>query len=110
MVALTQRDLPYLVLTEDPYLQAYRTDRVEPTSSALPGRDGDLICQQVSYEPMLTIAPGRAARRRRRRRRPRGGFIAIVVAVVGRDRRSAFGCSPARAAAGREREPLELET
>ena len=26
MVAILQRDLPYLVLTYDPYLQAYRTD------------------------------------------------------------------------------------
>ena len=28
MVAITQRDLPYIVLTYDPNLQAYRTDRI----------------------------------------------------------------------------------
>ena len=39
MVAMTQADLPYLVLTYDPNLQAYRTDRianVEPTCPAGP--------------------------------------------------------------------------
>ena len=58
MVALTQRDLPYLVLTYDPNLQAYRTDRVANVEPVCPETDGDIICEQVSYAPLLTIAPG----------------------------------------------------
>ncbi len=45
MIAISQRDLPYLVLTYDPNLQAYRTDRlsgVEPECPA--GPTGDIIC------------------------------------------------------------------
>ena len=36
MVAITQRDLPYLVLTYDPNLQAYRTDRVANVEPVCP--------------------------------------------------------------------------
>ncbi len=36
MVALTQRDLPYLVLTYDPNLEAYRTDRVANVKPVCP--------------------------------------------------------------------------
>ena len=36
LVGLTQRDLPYLVLTVDPILQAYRTDRVSGVTADLP--------------------------------------------------------------------------
>ena len=62
MVDITQRDLPYLVLTEDPNLQAYRTDRRQQRRADLPGSEtGDLFCEQISYEPLLTLAPGRAA-------------------------------------------------
>jgi len=58
MVALAQEDLPYLVITYDPELQAYRTDRVSGVERVCPsGEDGDLICAQVSYEPLLSIGP-----------------------------------------------------
>jgi peptide/nickel transport system substrate-binding protein len=104
MIALSQRDLPYLVLTEDPVLEAYRTDRVANVTHECPKPDGDAFCQQVSYDPLLTIEPASGG----------GGgggsgagiFIAIaVVAVAGigfvllRRRRGGGG-----------REPLELET
>ena len=36
MIALTQRDLPYLVLTYDPILQAYRTDRLANVEPVVP--------------------------------------------------------------------------
>ena len=36
MIAISQRDLPYLVLTYDPNLQAYRTDRIGNVSPACP--------------------------------------------------------------------------
>ncbi len=57
MVALTQEDVAYLVLTEDPNLQAYRTDRIQGIEPSCPSDGGDLICEQVSYEPLLTIEP-----------------------------------------------------
>jgi peptide/nickel transport system substrate-binding protein len=59
MVAITQRDLPYLVLTYDPNLEAYRTDRIANVEPVCPaGEDGDVFCDQVSYEPLLALAPG----------------------------------------------------
>ena len=70
MVAITQRDLPYIVLTYDPNLQAYRTDTIDNVSLGLPGRrTGDIICEQVGYEPLLTIDAGRRQRLGRGRRR-----------------------------------------
>ncbi len=57
MVAITQEDLPYIVLTEDPNLQAYRTDRVSGIEPVCPAETGDIICEQVSYEPLLNIGP-----------------------------------------------------
>ena len=61
MIAITQRDLPYLVLTVDPILQAYRTDRIAGVEQACPKPDGDIICDQVSYAPFLTMEPASAA-------------------------------------------------
>ncbi len=93
MVAITQEDLPYLVLTEDPNLQAYRTDRVSGVKPVCPEDSGDLICEQVSYEPLVNIGSrqrllGRRRRRRRRRRRssrssPRSSVIGGAPAVPG---------------------------
>jgi peptide/nickel transport system substrate-binding protein len=57
MIALSQRDLPYLVLTVDPLLQAYRTDRLAGVARSCPKPDGDLICDQVSYAPFLGFTP-----------------------------------------------------
>ena len=37
MIALSQRDLPYIVLTVDPVLQAYRTDKVADVKQVVPG-------------------------------------------------------------------------
>jgi peptide/nickel transport system substrate-binding protein len=90
MIALSQRDLPYLVLTIDPILQAYRTDRLAGVEQSCPKPDGDIICDQVSYAPFLSFEPATAAA-------PAGGtaddddggggllilLIALVVVVVG---------------------------
>jgi peptide/nickel transport system substrate-binding protein len=103
MIALAQRDLPYLVLTEDPVLEAYRTDRVGNVTLQCPKPDGDAFCQQVSYEPLLTMAPAEGG--------DDGGgssagiFIAIAVVVLGL---LAFVFLRRRRGGGRE--PLELET
>jgi peptide/nickel transport system substrate-binding protein len=57
MIDMTQRDLPYLVLTVDPILQAYRTDRIAGVEQSCPKPDGDIICDQVSYAPWLNFTP-----------------------------------------------------
>jgi len=57
MVAITQEDLPYLVLTEDPALQAYRTDRIEKIAPICPEETGDLFCDAVSSEGILALSP-----------------------------------------------------
>ena len=57
MIALSQRDLPYIVLTVDPVLQAYRTDRVSGVKRSCPQPDGDILCDQVSYAPLLSLSP-----------------------------------------------------
>ena len=72
MVEITQRDLPYIVLTDDPNLQAYRTDTVENVEPACPAETGDILCEQIGYEPLLSITPA-ARRRLERRRRPVAG-------------------------------------
>ncbi len=58
MIAISQRDLPYLVLTYDPNLQAYRTDRVRGAEPVCPAGNGDILCDQISYEPLASgLAP-----------------------------------------------------
>ncbi len=83
MIALSQRDLPYLVLTIDPYLQAYRTDRVSGVERSCPKPDGDLICDQVSYAPWLNFAPPTAAAAANTSDESgSSGLLYVVIAVV----------------------------
>jgi peptide/nickel transport system substrate-binding protein len=56
MIAISQRDLPYLVLTEDPWLEAYRSDRLQNLQKACPRPNGDVLCQQVSYETLIPVS------------------------------------------------------
>jgi peptide/nickel transport system substrate-binding protein len=57
LVAISQRDLPYLVLTVDPTLQAYRTDRVSGAQRICPNDTGDIICDEVGYTAWATLGP-----------------------------------------------------
>jgi peptide/nickel transport system substrate-binding protein len=57
MVAIAQEDLPYVVLTEDPNLVAYRSDRIAEPDLFCPSETGDPLCEQTSYEPLLALAP-----------------------------------------------------
>jgi peptide/nickel transport system substrate-binding protein len=61
MIALSQRDLPYLVLTVDPVLQAYRSDKLSGVKRACPALKGDITCDQVSWGPIAAMAPASAA-------------------------------------------------
>jgi peptide/nickel transport system substrate-binding protein len=104
MIDLTQRDLPYLVLTYDPLLEAYRTDRVANVERVCPKPDGDAFCREVSYEPMLTIAP--ASGESDSGGSSAGIFIAIAVVVL-----AGIGfVILRRRRGGGPREPLEVET
>ena len=97
MIAILQEDLPYIVLTEDPYLEAYNADAIANVERLCPAETGDAFCQQVSYEPLLTLEPGEGLRgggvdrRPRRRGRDRRGDR----------RRSPASCSGARAGGAR---------
>lgn len=57
MINLLQRDLPYLVLIENPMLEAWRSDRVKNVEPVCPEGDGDALCLQTGYAPLLTISP-----------------------------------------------------
>jgi peptide/nickel transport system substrate-binding protein len=109
MIALSQRDLPYIVLTVDPVLQAYRTDRLAPVKGVCPSPGGDGICEQVSGAPFVsTISPPVAAAKAPA---DEGGssalpfvLIAIAIVIV-----AVLVFVLRRRRGGGDREPVELE-
>jgi peptide/nickel transport system substrate-binding protein len=104
MVALTQRDLPYLVISYDPNLEAYRTDRVANVTPVCPEDEtGDAICDQISYEPLLTIAPGSASGE------SGGGGSGIAIAAVAVVVVGIGAFFVIRSRRRRSSEPMELE-
>ena len=104
MVALAQEDVAYLVLTEDPNLQAYRTDRLAGLEPVCPREEGgDLICEQVSYEPLLTIEAAAGASS------DDGGGSGVVVAIVAAVVVVGGGLLLLSARRRRSSEPAELE-
>ncbi len=69
MVAITQRDLPYLVLTYDPNLEAYRTDRVANVDAGLSrGLDRRRDLRPDLLRAAADDRAGQLERRERRRR------------------------------------------
>lgn len=104
MVAITQHDLPYLVLTYDPNLEAYRTDRVADVKPVCPeDSTGDMMCDQISYAPMLTIAPGSSSGE------SGGGGSGVVIAVIAVVVVGAAAFFVIRSRRRRRGEPVELE-
>jgi peptide/nickel transport system substrate-binding protein len=61
MIALSQRDLPYIVLTVDPTLQAYRSDKLAKPTPSCPQPNGDITCDQVNYAAVAALKPASAA-------------------------------------------------
>jgi peptide/nickel transport system substrate-binding protein len=61
MIALSQRDLPYIVLTVDPTLQAYRSDKLAGVQKQCPEPSGDITCDQVGYAAIAAMHPPTAA-------------------------------------------------
>jgi peptide/nickel transport system substrate-binding protein len=105
MVNLTQEDLPYIVLTEDPNLQAYRTDRLSDVEQTCPADEtGDLFCEQVSYEPLLSLTPADSSSDS-----DDGGGGGVIIAVIAAAVIAVAGFLFWRSRRRREGEPLELE-
>jgi peptide/nickel transport system substrate-binding protein len=102
MVAITQRDLPYLVLTYDPNLEAYRTDRLSGVKPVCPESDGDVFCDQTSYEPLLSLGPGSTDSES-------GGGSTAVIVIAAAVVLAGGALWMARSRRRREAEPLELE-
>ncbi len=84
LVDISQRDLPYLVLTVDPTLQAYRTDRVSGADPMCPRPGGDLICDEVGYQAWLKLGPpgALAAAKTADEGGSSSGLIIVIVVVV----------------------------
>lgn len=103
MVALIQRDLPYLVLTEDPNLQAYRTDRIANVEPTCPSETGDLFCEAVSYAGIIPLAPAEGASSSTEGTGLNGlaGLIGLVIGFAG-------GVFATRGRRREQAEPLEL--
>jgi peptide/nickel transport system substrate-binding protein len=106
MVTITQEDVPYVVLTYDPNLAAYRSDRLANVEPLCPAETGDPICEQVSYEPLLTLAPAEGASDSDDGGGGGSTAIIIVAAVVVLGA-GAFAVSRMRKR--RDDEPLEVE-
>lgn len=105
MVAITQEDVAYIVLTEDPNLQAYRTDRIAGIEPACPSEgQGDLICEQVSYEPLLAIGPADGSSDT-----DEGGSSGVIIAIAAAALLIGAGLLFLRSRRRRDAEPLELE-
>ena len=104
MVAITQEDLPYIVLTEDPNLQAYRTDKLAGVERVCPAETGDVFCEQVTYEAMLGLTPAAGASDE-----DDGGGVPVVLLVLGAAALVGLAFFMGRSRGRRGDEPLELE-
>ena len=106
MVAIAQEELPYLVLTFDPLLQAYRSDRIANVRPVCPEDEtGNAICAAVSYQPLLDLEPGSSSGGGGGGSSGGGTALAILGMVVVGTIAFFLGRSRGR----REVEPLEIE-
>ena len=104
MVAIIQEDLPYIVLTEDPNLEAYRTDKLADVELLCPAETGDVFCEQLSYEAMLGLTPAAGASDD-----DDGGGSSAVLIIVGAAVLLGIAFIVGRSRGRRSDEPLELE-
>jgi len=105
MINILQEDLPYLVLIENPVLQAWRTDRIANIEPVCPADTGDAICLQTGYEPLLDLEPAGEAGTG-----DGGGGSGLLLLVIGALLGTAGGFIAGRARGRREAEPLELDS
>ena len=105
MIAILQEDLPYIVLTYDPFLEAYNSDVLGDVEPVCPAETGTAFCQQVSYEPLVSLSPGSGSTAAGTTSGLPGGVAAIGALVI-----AIAAFLVGRARGRREIEPLELET
>ncbi len=104
MVAITQEELPYLVLSYDPSLQAYRSDQIANVHRVCPeNEDGDAICAAVSYEPLVELEAGSSTGS------SGGNGGGTVIAILGMVVVGTVAFFLGRSRGRREAEPLEIE-
>lgn len=104
MVAIAQEELPYLVITYDPALQAYRTDRIANVHRVCPeGEEGDVICAAVSYQPLLELEPGSSSGS------SGGGGSGVIIAIIAAIVVLVLAFFVIRSRRRRDAEPLEIE-
>ena len=105
MVTITQEDLPYIVLTEDPNLQGWRSDRIADAEPVCPADDsGDLLCEAVTYSGVLGLTPAAGASDD-----DDGGGSGAVIAIIAAVVVIGGGLLFLRSRQRRDSEPLELE-
>jgi peptide/nickel transport system substrate-binding protein len=101
---ILQEQVAYVVLTEDPNLQAYRTDRIANVERACPSGTGDIICEQAGYGPLLTLAPASDASGS-----DSGGGNGVIIAIIAVVLIAGAGFFILRARRRRQDEPVEME-
>ena len=110
MIALSQRDLPYIVLTVDPILQAYRTDKRRRRRAVVPeARTATSSATRSRYAPWLDFAPAERGRGRRRRMSDGGSSGLMYRADRGRGAScSRVGALIVSAGGAADREAIEV--
>jgi peptide/nickel transport system substrate-binding protein len=101
---ILQEQVAYVVLTEDPNLQAYRTDRIANVEPACPSETGDIICEQAGYGPLLTLEPASGASGS-----DSGGGNGLIIAIIAVVLIAGAGFFILRARRRRDNEPVEME-
>ncbi len=101
---ILQEQVAYVVLTEDPNLQAYRTDRIAGVEAACPSETGDIICEQAGYGPLLTISPASGSTSS-----DEGGGSGVIIAIIAIVLIAGAGFFMLRARRRRDGEPMEME-
>lgn len=105
MVAIAQEELPYLVLSYDPSLQAYRSDQIANVRRVCPENEtGDAICADVSYQPLVELEPGSSGGGG-----GGGNGGGTALAILGMVVVGTIAFFAGRARGRREVEPLEIE-
>ena len=104
MVEIAQEELPYLVLSYDPLLQAYRSDRIANVRRVCPEDEGNAICAAASYQPLLEIEPGQSAGGG-----GGGSGGGAALAILGMVAVGVVAFFLGRSRGRREAEPLEIE-
>ncbi len=101
---ILQEEVAYVVLTEDPNLQAYRTDRIANVEAVCPSESGDILCEQAGYGPLVTLEPASGSDSS-----SDGGGSGAIIAIIAVLLIGGAGFFILRARRRRDGEPMETE-